>query len=86
MASPRPWANSLAVFCDRYPGLRVQTALGSYSFLAGRRNLSLNRVTDYRLAYATTWRVVLPMIGTIQHAIDAGGMDSGRDACHDPGT
>lgn len=144
-------------FCDRYPGLRVQTALGSYSYLAGRlkegeldflvsessgqggskhlvheplfrlryglvvgrshplagrRNLSLARVMDYRLAYASTWRVVLPnwdetftdaglppppppmgeatddflramlghcnmvavlpMIGTIQYAIDAG--------------
>jgi DNA-binding transcriptional LysR family regulator len=101
---PSAMGELIGRFCDRYPGLRVQTALGSYSYLirrlnegeldfmvseagsgsgarrvvheplfrlryglvvgqkhplAGRRNLSLARVMDYRLAYASTWRVVL---------------------------
>lgn len=101
---PSAMGELIGRFCDRYPGLRVQTALGSYSFLvgrlhdgeldfmvselkgstknrslvheplfrlryglvvgqkhplAGRRNLALSRVMDYRLAYASTWRVVL---------------------------
>jgi LysR family transcriptional regulator, regulator for genes of the gallate degradation pathway len=101
---PSAMGELIGRFCDRYPGLRVQTALGSYGYLvgrlndgeldfmvsessapagnrrivheplfrlryglvvgqkhplAGRRNLSLARVMDYRLAYASTWRVVL---------------------------
>lgn len=101
---PSAMGELIGGFCDRYPGLRVQTALGSYQFLvgrlnegeldfmvsevkgpartrrlvheplfrlryglvvgqkhplAGRRNLSLGRVMEYRLAYASTWRVVL---------------------------
>jgi LysR family transcriptional regulator of abg operon len=142
-------------FCDRYPELEVQVALGSFSFLAprlnegeldflvtevtdsttglhqepllrlrysivaghghplaGKRNLRLRQVLDYRLAYARSWQVVianweetfakegltppgsaigeatdeffvelisncntvavLPMIGAIREAIDAG--------------
>lgn len=142
-------------FCDRYPQLEVQLALGSFSFLqprlldgeldfliteiqpaseplvqeplfrlryglvagkrhplAGRRNLDLAQVVEYRLAYARTWQLVidnwdqtfrdagleppdsaigeatdeffldlicncdaisvLPMIGTIRDAIEAG--------------
>jgi DNA-binding transcriptional LysR family regulator len=91
-------------FCDRYPGIRVQTALGSYGFLigrlldgeldfmvseiegppaqrrithdplfrlryglvvgkkhplAGKRNLTLARVMEYRIAYASTWGLVV---------------------------
>ena len=91
-------------FCDRYPNLTVQTALGSLSFLidrlksgeldflvteiqgslderrfaqepmfrlryglvvghrhplAGKRNPSLKRIMDYRIAYARTWQAVL---------------------------
>jgi DNA-binding transcriptional LysR family regulator len=101
---PSAMGELIGRFCDRYPGLRVQTALGSYGYLvgrlndgeldfmvsesggpatqrgvvheplfrlryglvvgqkhplAGRRNLALARVMDYRLAYSTTWRVVL---------------------------
>lgn len=100
---PSAMGELIGRFCDRYPGLRVQTALGSYGYLvgrlnegeldfmvseseapasrqvvheplfrlryglvvgqkhplAGRRNLSLARVMDYRLAYASTWRFVL---------------------------
>jgi DNA-binding transcriptional LysR family regulator len=101
---PSAMGGLIGRFCDRYPRLRVQTALGSYSYLlgrlndgeldflvsevtdpaggrrivheplfrlryglvvgsrhplAGRRNLSLGRVMEYRLAYASTWRVVL---------------------------
>lgn len=101
---PSAMGELIGRFCDRYPGLRVQTALGSYSFLlnrlnegeldfmvsevtgpanskgiiheplfrlryglvvghrhplAGKRNLGLARVMEYRLAYASTWRVVL---------------------------
>lgn len=90
--------------CERYPGLTIQTALGSLSYLlgrlqsgeldflitetqgliaderlvheplfrlryglvvghghplAGKRNLALARVMEYRLAFARTWQVVL---------------------------
>lgn len=102
---PSAMGNLIGRFCDRYPGIRVQTALGSYSFLigrliegeldlmvsevegppahkritheplfrlrygllvgqkhplAGKRNLTLARVMEYRLAYASTWGLVLP--------------------------
>lgn len=101
---PSAMGELIGRFCDRYPRLRVQTALGSYAYLAGRlndgeldfmvsevtgamtgkrlvheplfrlryglvvgvkhplagrRNLNLARVMEYRLAYASTWRVVL---------------------------
>jgi LysR family cyn operon transcriptional activator len=101
---PSTMGTLIGRFCDRYPGIRVQTALGSYSFLikrlvddeldflvaeigaappprkiaheplfrlryalvvgkrhplAGRRNLNLARVLDYRIAYASTWGSVL---------------------------
>ncbi len=96
--------NLIGRFCDRYPKLEVQIALGSFSFLAGRlrdgeldflvtevqegnatgglvqeplfrlrygliaggkhplagkRQLTLRRVMDYRLAYARTWQTVI---------------------------
>jgi DNA-binding transcriptional LysR family regulator len=101
---PSTMGTLIGRFCDRYPGIRVQTALGSYSFLigrltegdldfmvteieaapaqrrtvheplfrlryalvvgkkhplAGRRNLTLRRVLEYRLAYAGTWGSVV---------------------------
>lgn len=101
---PSTMGTLIGRFCDRYPGIRVQTALGSYSFLiprlldgdldfmvaetegppaqrrvtheplfrlryalvvgqkhplAGRRNLTLARVLEYRIAYASTWGAVL---------------------------
>lgn len=101
---PSAMGTLIGRFCDRYPGIRVQTALGSYSFLigrlvegdldlmvaeiegppaqkritheplfrlryglvvgqkhplAGKRNLTLPRVMEYRLAYASTWGLVL---------------------------
>lgn len=101
---PSAMGELIGRFCDRYPGLRVQTALGSYGYLvgrldegeldfmvseyggpagsrrivheplfrlryglvvghkhplAGRRNLSLGRVMDFRLAWSSTWSVVL---------------------------
>ena len=89
-------------FCDRYPQLDVQIALGSFSFLAprlddgdldflvteiqdsmqgltqeplfrlryalvagprhplaGKRNIGLEQVMEYRLAFARTWQVVI---------------------------
>lgn len=101
---PSAMGTLIGRFCARYPGIRVQTALGSYSFLigrliegeldlmvseiegppaqrritheplfrlryglvvgqkhplAGKRNLTLPRVLEYRLAYAGTWGLVL---------------------------
>jgi DNA-binding transcriptional LysR family regulator len=102
---PSAMGTLIGRFCDRYPGIRVHTALGSYSFLIGRlvegeldlmvsetegppaqrritheplfrlryglvvgqkhpltgkRNLTLARIMEYRLAYASTWGLVLP--------------------------
>jgi len=97
-----PMGKLIGSFCDRYPQLDVQIALGSFSFLAprleageldfliteiqdntsglqqeplfrlryalvagkghplaGKRNVSLGQVLDYRLAFAGTWRVVI---------------------------
>ncbi len=101
---PSTMGTLIGRFCERYPGIRVQTALGSYSFLigrlsdgeldfmvseiadgpaqrrivheplfrlryalvvgkrhplAGRRNVALARVLEYRIAYASTWGMVL---------------------------
>lgn len=101
---PSTMGTLIGRFCERYPGIRVQTALGSYGFLigrllegdldflvaeaegapaqrrvvheplfrlryalvvgqkhplAGRRNLTLPRVLEYRIAYAGTWGTVL---------------------------